>query len=306
VLRPEHLLATFQRYQPSHTAVVPSLLTAFEKAAQEKLDAAPPWQAFLAEAATRLPVRAKHPLATAFGGRLEAMFCGGAFTDRRRADWFAERGLPVVIGYGLTECCAVAALNRLRPLRADSVGCAVEGVEIAIHTPDPAGVGEVWIRGPTLMLGYLDDPALTAETLTADGWLRTGDLGWLDGSFHLHLVGRNKDVIVTEGGKNVYPEDVELAFGALDCEEIAVFAENYVWPQRRLTGERLVAVVRPRGDLPVESLRRVNLGLADFKRLSGVVPWSEGFPRTATLKLKRAELAARVGAAVPREQVVPL
>ncbi|MBA2321957.1 MAG: AMP-binding protein, partial [Deltaproteobacteria bacterium] len=299
-LRPEFLIATFQRYAPSHTAVVPSLLTAFEKSAQEKLDALPGWQGWAVDAATALNRQLRgrpmlKPLAAGFGGSLEVMFCGGAFTDRRRAEWFGERGLPVVIGYGLTECCAVATLNGTKPLRADSVGRAVDGVEVAIHSPDAAGVGEVWIRGPTVMLGYLDDPVLTAETLTPDGWLRTGDLGWLDGSFHLHLVGRNKDVIVTDGGKNVYPEDVEAAFAALDCEELAIFSESYVWPQRKLTGERLVAVVRPRGELPVEALRQVNRSLADFKRLSGVLAWPDGFPRTATMKLKRSDLAARVG-----------
>ncbi len=306
VLRPEFLLATFQRYQPSHTAVVPSLLAAFERAAREKLDAAPPWAAFLADAMSGSPLRHRHPLRGAFGGKLEVMFCGGAFTDRQRAAWFGERGLPVVIGYGLTECCAVAALNGTRPLRSDSVGSAVEGVEIAIHAPDASGVGEVWIRGPTLMLGYLDEPALTAEVLSGDGWLRTGDLGWMDGSFHLHLVGRNKDVIVTEGGKNVYPEDVEQAFAALDCEEVAVFSENYLWPRRGLVGERLVVVLRPRGALPLEALQRVNRTLSDYKRVSGVVAWAEGFPRTATLKLKRGELASRVAASVRQDQVVPL
>jgi long-subunit acyl-CoA synthetase (AMP-forming) len=78
-------------------------------------------------------------------------------------------------------------------------------------TPDPeTGIGEVWAQGPTLMSGYLDDPQQTSEVLV-DGWLKTGDLGWLDAADHLHLVGRSKNMIVTAGGKNIYPEDIENA-----------------------------------------------------------------------------------------------
>ena len=85
------------------------------------------------------------------------------------------------------------------------------GTELRIVDPDAHGVGEVTVRGGTVMAGYLDDPALTAETIV-DGWLRTGDLGRVDSDGNLRLLGRKKNMIVTEGGKNVYPEDVEAAF----------------------------------------------------------------------------------------------
>jgi long-chain acyl-CoA synthetase len=237
----------------------------------------------------------------AFGGRLELLFAGGAFVDRARAERFHALGVPVVIGYGLTECCTVATVQDLRPFRADSVGRPVEGVEIRIHAAEADGVGEVWIRGPTLMRGYLGDPELGAETLTEDGWLRTGDLGWLDASRHLHLVGRTKNMIVTAGGKNVYPEDVEAAFeGLAGIDELCVFASGYVWPRRdRLTDEGLFAVVRGKADATAiaREIESRNRKLPEHKRLAAFLVVDDAFPRTASMKIKREPLAMQLRAA---------
>ncbi|MCB9687724.1 MAG: acyl--CoA ligase [Alphaproteobacteria bacterium] len=306
-LRPEMLRFTMQRYGVTHMAVVPMLLAAFERALDERLEETVGWRRAALDAMVGLNQRLTRsrpdhrvssallrPIHDAFGGRLRLLFCGGAFTERRLAERFIALGLPVVVGYGLTEACTVATVNGLRPPRADSVGDPVARVEVRVDRPDGDGVGEVCLRGPTLMDGYLDDPELTSETLR-DGWLHTGDLGWIDASRHLHLVGRLKDVIVTDGGKNVYPEDVEFAFGGIDAEEVAVFARNTLWPRRGMTGEQMVVVVRP-GSVPVQDLlpelASRNRTLPAFKRVGGVIAWDRAFPRTASLKLKRAELAA--------------
>jgi len=237
------------------------------------------------------------------------MFAGGASGDRDGAGRFHALGLPVAVGYGLTECCTVATVQDLRPFRADSVGRPVKGVEVRIvptaGTALPAdGVGEVWIRGETLMLGYLDDPELSAETITEDGWLRTGDLGWLDASRHLHLVGRAKNMIVTAGGKNVYPEDVESAFeGIAGVDELCVFASGYVWPRHgRLTDEGLFAVLRSKLEPRVlaRELAARNRKLPEHKRLAAFVLVEESFPRTASTKIKREPLATLL-----RETVAP-
>jgi long-chain acyl-CoA synthetase len=219
----------------------------------------------------------------------------------------------VVIGYGLTECTTVATLQDLQPFRADSVGRAVPGVELAIHEPAADGVGEVWIRGATVMKGYLDDPELTALTLVGDGrpWLRTGDLGWLDAARHLHLVGRKKDMIVTAGGKNVYPEDLEHAFAGVGAEELVIFAENYVWGAptegSALTGERLVVVARG-GDWDEVSRRiaQANRKQPDARRVQALVRAPLPFPRTASMKVKRDELARLLAERVSREEIVPI
>ncbi|HBQ14453.1 MAG TPA: hypothetical protein DEF51_26100 [Myxococcales bacterium] len=313
-LRPEFLQSTMQSYGITHMALVPLVLAAFETSIEEKLLGQPSWARRMVSVVgglnemltTKKPNPALSrallsPIHEAFGGELEVLFCGGAFVYRARAELFYRLGLPVVIGYGLTECCTVATVNDLSPFRADSVGRPVEGVQVRVHRPGADGVGEVWIRGRTLMQGYLDDDALTAETITEDGWLRTGDLGWMDAAHHLHLVGRSKNMIVTEGGKNVYPEDVEGAFEALPVEELAVFASGFLWPeQARLGDERLVAVIRRKKGNGVEAvsadevraqLVAKNRRLPEHKRVRGVLFVDEAFPRTASMKVKRQRLA---------------
>ncbi|MCA9518787.1 MAG: AMP-binding protein, partial [Myxococcales bacterium] len=323
-LRPEHLLDTMKAERVTHMAVVPLLLEAFERGVDERIAESKPWQREAVKALSALngwltaktprhalSKRLLRPIHDGFGGDLKVLFCGGAFTERRLAERFYELGLPVVIGYGLTECCTVATVNDLKPFRGDTVGRAVPGVDVTIADPDALGVGEVIVRGPTLMSRYLDDPELTAETLTADGALRTGDLGWLDAAGHLHLVGRRKNMIVTTGGKNVYPEDIEAAFAKVPCEELVVVAADYLWPRKGggLTGEALVAVVRTTdGDLDATrvAVQQANARLADFKRVSGLVHWHKEFPRTASMKVKRAELADLVRAGSSRDAIVPV
>jgi len=111
-----------------------------------------------------------------------------------------------------------------------------------IVEPDKEGIGEVQVQSRTVMAGYLKEPELTAETIV-DGWLRTGDLGRFDHTGNLQLFGRKKNMIVTEEGKNIYPEDIEAVFEPLPVKEFCVFAANYIWPQRSMVGEQLLLVI---------------------------------------------------------------
>ena len=171
------------------------------------------------------------------------MFTGGAFMEPSTLQFFYDLGIPVANGYGLTEAGTVLTLNDLKPFRADTVGKPLPGVELRVLNPDSEGIGEVAAQGKTVMSHYLDDPELTAETIV-DGWLLTGDLGRFDGSGHLQLFGRKKNMIVTEGGKNIYPEDIETAFDGLPVKEYCIFAANYIWPAKSLGHEMLVLVLR--------------------------------------------------------------
>jgi long-chain acyl-CoA synthetase len=181
----------------------------------------------------------------------------------------------------------------------------------------------VAVRSKTVMSHYIDDPELTAETLR-DGWLYTGDLGRLDATGHLQLFGRRKNMIVTEGGKNVYPEDIESAFEGLPVKEFCVFAANYLWPQTKLGDEQLVMVLHAepasaleggatadrRGQPDMESLRgeisERNRRLLDFKRVGGYLVWEDDFPRTASLKIKRETLAEQIRGQLDRSAVKAL
>ncbi|MCB9667036.1 MAG: AMP-binding protein [Myxococcales bacterium] len=317
VLRPEFIMATLKQCGISHMAVVPLILEALERAIREKLDTGPRWgrhairQLVRANSAlTRrrprhaISRRLLAPIHTALGGRLRYLFCGGAKVDPKHAEFLYSLGLPVVIGYGLTEACTVLTLNDLKPFRSDSVGSPLPGMSVRIHNPDALGIGEVQVQSPTVMQGYLDDEEQTLEAFK-DGWLKTGDQGYMDAARHVHLVGRSKNMIVTAGGKNVYPEDVEGAFAELPCKEFAVMASNFVWPSTKLGDDYLLAVAQPRDDAEafLNALQRKNRSLPDYKRLRGIVLWDHPFPRTASLKLKRQLLAEQMRDQVSQEAI---
>jgi long-chain acyl-CoA synthetase len=322
-LRPEFIRDAFTRYKITYMAVVPLILNNLQRGLRERFASLPSFRRRMLNAliAVNKAVTRRRPrpgisrallkdVHQAFGGGLRALLVGGAFTEPATIEFFHNLGIPIYNGYGCTEACTAITLNDLRPFRPDSVGRPVRGMEIRIVNPDTEGIGEVAVRSKTVMSGYLDDPELTAETIVG-GWLVTGDLGRIDGNGDLHLFGRKKNMIVTEEGKNIYPEDVESVFEHAPAKELCVFAANYLWPARTMTGEQLVLVVHPEAAPPIPQGAAANLAernrrLAPYKRISGYLIWNSDFPRTASLKVKRAELAEQIRKAVGREAVVPL
>jgi long-chain acyl-CoA synthetase len=322
-LRPEFVRDAFVRYRITYVSLVPMIVKNLERGLRATFDELPAWKrAYLnAMIATNRMLTRRRPnvklsrmllssVHRGFGGGLLAVITGGAFMEPSTMQFFYDLGIPVVNGYGLTEAGTALTLNDLRPFRADTVGKPLPGVELRILNPDADGVGEVAVRSKTLMSHYLDDPELTLDTIV-DGWLLTGDLGRFDGTGHLQLFGRKKNMIVTEGGKNIYPEDIETVFDGLPVKEYAVFAANYVWPKKELGGEKLVLVLRLEqnqrvDDKLLEEIAARNRRLPDFKRLSGYLIWERDFPRTASMKIKRQVLAEDIGKSVGRETMVEL
>jgi long-chain acyl-CoA synthetase len=322
-LRPEFIRDAFIRYKITYMAVVPLILKSLQRGLLERFDALPPLKHRLLKmmiAANRAFTRRRpNPKLSrallkgvhqAFGGALQALLVGGAFTEPALIEFFHGLGIPIYNGYGCTEACTAIAVNDLKPFRADTVGKPVRGMEIRILDPGDEGIGEVAVRSKTVMSGYIDDPAMTAETIV-DGWLMTGDLGRVDDAGHLQLFGRKKNMIVTEEGKNIYPEDIENTFEGLRVKEFCVFAANYLWPARTMAGEQLVLVIRSDSGQPVADGLSANIAdrnrrLPNYKRISGYVNWDFDFPRTAAMKIKRTELAAQIRERLARDAVVPL
>src|SRR5262252_2560515 len=246
-LLPEFVREAFAKYQITYVSLVPLVLKNLHKGLEARFDALTRSRRRVFEALRSinkaltkdrprlaLSRRLLNEVHQAFGGKLEAIIVGGAFTEPQTLQFFYDLGIPVANGYGLTEAGTAVTVNDLKPFRADTVGKPLPGMEVKIVDPAPDGVGEVWVRGKTVMSGYLDDPELTAEAIV-EGWLRTGDLGRFDPQGHLHLSGRKKNMIVTEEGKNIYPEDIEKTFEGLPVKEFCVFAANYIWPKRSMT-----------------------------------------------------------------------
>jgi len=320
-LRPEWIREAFTRYRITYMSLVPLVLKNLEKGLRERFQALGPLPRFalmrmiaLNRRLTRRRPRLGlsrlllRPVHQAFGGELRALFVGGAFTEPATLQFFYDLGIPVANGYGLTEAGTAITLNDFQPFRADTVGKPLPGMEVRIVRPGVDGVGEVALRSKTVMSHYLDDPELTAEAFE-DGWLMTGDLGRMDSDGHLQLFGRKKNMIVTPGGKNIYPEDVEACFEGLPVKEFCVFAENYIWPEpaaAMLGDEKLVLVLHPAvgqefGRELAREVERRNRRLADFKRVSRTLGWDRDFPRTASLKIKRGELAGEIRASLGRD-----
>jgi long-chain acyl-CoA synthetase len=183
-------------------------------------------------------------------------------------------------------------------------------MEVRILNAAADGVGEVSVRSKTVMAGYLNEPELTAETIVG-GWLMTGDLGRFGDAGHLQLAGRKKNMIVTEEGKNIYPEDIEVVFESLPVKEFCVFAANYIWPKRSMTGEKLVLVLhldvgQQYGEELRQEINARNNRLLNYKRIHGVVLLDEDFPRTASLKIKRNVLAERLAKLDGASAILPL
>ncbi len=310
-LRPEFVREAFPRYRITYVALVPLILKNLQAGLQQRFDELPPLKRFVFDrllALNRVLTRKRPNLELSrkllkqvhekFGGELRAIFTGGAFSDPQTIQFFYDLGLQVANGYGLTEAGTAITLNDLNPFRADTVGRPLPGMEVKIVDPDADDIGQVAVRSNTVMSHYLDDPELTFETIV-DGWLMTGDLGRFDSMGHLQLFGRVKNMIVTEEGKNVYPEDIEKAFEGLPVKEFCVFAANYVWPERSMLGEKLIIVLRLNegqefDDALRDELVKRNNKLLNFKRVSGYVIWEADFPRTASMKIKRFALAEEI------------
>jgi len=322
-LRPEYVREAFPKYKITYVSLVPLILKNLQKGLQARFDALSGGKRKIFNTlvavnkaltkgrprlgVSRLLLKQVHE---AFGGELRTIIVGGAFTEPQTLQFFYDLGIPVANGYGLTEAGTAITVNDLKPFRADTVGKPLPGMEVRIVNPAGDGIGEVAVRSKTVMAGYLNDPELTAETIV-DGWLMTGDLGKLDRHGHLQLSGRKKNMIVTEEGKNIYPEDTESVFEGLRVKEFCVFAANYIWPKRSMTGEQLVLVLHlEAGQQFSDELRREintrNQRLLNYKRIHGVVLLEEDFPRTASLKIKRNVLAERLAKLDRGAAVLPL
>lgn len=245
-----------------------------------------------------------------FGGRMRYLVTGGSRFDPAIASDFYAMGIDVLQAYGLTETTAAVFANSPTNNVIGSVGKAMKGVEARIVDPQPRedsgpSTGEIALRGGVVMKGYWNRPDATAAVL-GDGWLYTGDLGYLDDDGNLFLTGRKKEVIVLSNGKNIYPEEVEAHY--LQSPYIKELAVIGVEGKPGDGGDRLHAVIVPNFDIlrqkkivnakevirfDIESLSQQ---IASTKRIGSYEIWQEDLPRTTTRKIKRFEIEKRVSA----------
>jgi long-chain acyl-CoA synthetase len=254
------------------------------------------------------PARRKAALAAVTGGRLRFCLSGGAGLKREVKEVFHAAGLLIIEGYGLTETSPTLTMNRPDAFRFDSVGKPYPSVELRL-----AEDGEILAKGPSVFSGYHKDPAATAEAFTEDGWFKTGDVGRFTEDGFLQIVDRKKDILVTAGGKNVAPANIELRFADDPLlAHVLVYGDSKrylvagVWVNQAAVDAQLAAQgVTPevgagaraeaQRALVQQSIDRVNAALASYetiKRFAVLEPALsvESGLLTATLKVRRKKV----------------
>ena len=229
---------------------------------------------------------------------LRLMISGGAAIRPDIVRFFNSFGVVCVQGYGLSETSPVITANPAEKNKAESVGPAIDGVELKILEPNSEGVGEVMAKGDPVFAQYYKNPEATREAFTEEGWFRTGDLGSIDPDGYLILKGREKNIIVTSGGKNVYPEEIEEIIN-----QTSYVMESLIVGVVNRNSEEPFAILVPDFDaldeagisttednlekLYKEVISEVNTQIATYKRVRNFKIQQEEFPKTSTRKIKR-------------------
>ncbi len=242
-----------------------------------------------------------------FGGKLDLLVSGGAPIDPEILRGMREFGLHIIQGYGLTESAPLAAVNRDCYFNDRSAGLVLPEGELKILHPAEDGTGEICYRGDNVMLGYYNEPTLTAE-VKKNGWLRTGDIGYIDEKGFLIITGRKKNVIIRANGKNVFPEELEayLCRSPWISEAVVLAIMN-----DKKKDYDIVAVVRADEEYAKEALGRQNTEEAlerqlvaavsqvndivqTYKRVDVTLWLKEEFPKNSSRKIKRFEVPAMI------------
>jgi len=227
--------------------------------------------------------------------------CGGGPLAPSIFRKYNQLGIDFVQGYGLTETSPIITINPVEPYKETSVGRTCPRVDMKILDADERGIGEVIVRGPMVMKGYYNLPEETAAAFTSDGYLKTGDLGYMDSENYLYLTGRAKNMIVTEGGKNVYPEEIENEFQLFDEIE-QVLIRGYVL-DAKMKSEGIEALIYPNPEFKNEAgnkpsaeetknrinaiIAEVNLRLLPYQKIGRIEILENPLEMTTTKKIKR-------------------
>ena len=263
-----HIPRNLKMFEPEYCTVVPMIAATILGKMQQ--------------AAKKIPDK-KAVAAATFGNNLKALYSGGAYLSPDIIAGYKEFGISIAQGYGMTECApriCTAVDNCPKP---DSVGKIVNGCEVKIVD------GEIWVKSPSVMKGYYNDPEETKKSLTPDGWLMTGDLGHKDDEGYLYITGRKKNLIILSNGENVSPEEIENRFASfLPIKEMVVYADGciitaQIFPNEEYSSEDIEAEIRAKVD-------EVNDSFPPAKRIVNIIFRDREFVKTASRKIIRAKI----------------
>ncbi len=251
--------------------MVPAILEAIYKTIQGKLNADPKLAKkfsfglkltrFLRKFGIDIRKKVFKSVHDMFGGKLTHIIIGGAAIEPKILDFFNDLGFAAIQGYGLTESSPIFALNREKYYDSASAGLPIPSIEAKIINKDANGIGEIIGRGPSIMLGYYQDPERTAEAIDTEGFYHTGDYGYIDDRGFIFITGRKANIIVAKNGENVFPEEVEFVL-----ERNEIIKEVVVYGERDEKAEQIItAEVFPDADYVKSVLGTTDLNAPEVK-----------------------------------------
>ena len=295
-VNPRNILEDFKVYKPHCIPAVPRLYEVFRNKIIEGVKEKRMWwfvsfvlrrQKFLRSIGLgKLVKKVQKPLRDIFGGRVNLMIAGGAATKPEIEKFYESLGITFIQGYGMTEtvgpfCCSRPAKHRVPFAFGTPIGCS----ECTIRDADDKGVGTLWVRGPNIFKGYLNNKDANIESFDKDGWFNTGDLVYMDKYKQYHFAGRKKQVIVLDSGKNVYLDELEALFMEIEgVKNVAVFEHK--------GGDKTVAygVFSVDKDMTMDKLAKgiaeQNKKVASYKWVTHFAMTTEDLPMTSTQKIK--------------------
>lgn len=234
------------------------------------------------------------------GGNMRIIVSAAAPIDKKIGKWVQDIGIEFLQGYGLTETAPIAALTPECDPRVGSVGLPVNCAQIKIHNPNENGEGEIWIKSQTLMLGYYEDEEATKEVVH-DGWFNSGDIGYQDKDGYVYVTGRSKNVIVTQNGKNIYPEEIELLLSKIpEIQECMVYGKEVEGEKELIISVKVIPNMEEIENLHGKDLseeeihkiiwnkiKEVNKSLTSYKAIKNLELKHDEFAKTTTMKIKR-------------------
>ena len=292
---PKILLKAFAEVRPNVIFCVPLIIEKIYKKQIQPLLAKPSMRWVLSIPFLDQPVlgQIRKRLIDAFGGEFSEIVIGGAPLNAEVEEFFNKIKFPFTVGYGMTECAPLISYSHATDFKPKSSGKLLDSMEAKIIHPSPdTGIGEICVRGENVMTGYYKNPEATALIFDQDGWLHTGDLGKVDAEGNVFIRGRNKTLILSASGQNIFPEEIEAKLNNMPFVMESLVIE---------TNKKLIALVYPDYDgldvehidqnkldfLMEENRKSLNMMLASYEKVSKIQLFPHEFEKTPKKSIKR-------------------